>query len=76
MKKYIIGVVLLLISFSSYLDANVKMSKAHRSKTKDNVSVNCNYCHKSPGAQIPRKKGQDIQQLLKTQFCAGDGCHK
>ena len=76
MRKTVLGVIAVILFASSVLLANGKINKVHLSKTgKDDAAVNCVYCHKTPGANLPKKKGQDLNALYKTPYCAGHGCH-
>ena len=77
MKRLIPGLLMTAFFVSSLVFANGKINKKHLNKTgKDGAKINCVYCHKSPGANIPKKKGQDINALYKTPYCSGQGCHK
>ena len=74
MKKAITAIVFITFFISAVLAANGAMNKAHlKMKGKDDAKINCVYCHVK--AKIPKKKGQNLDALYKTPYCAGKGCH-
>lgn len=81
MKKLLFGVIVATLFSSPALLANNKIYKSHLTKErkelvgKDDVKINCSYCHKRTGAGVPRKKGQDIAEFYKTPYCGIKGCH-
>ena len=74
MGKLIGTIILIAFFISAAIGANGQWNKAHlKMKGKDDAKINCVYCHKD--AKIPKKKGQDLEALYKTPWCAGKGCH-
>ena len=74
MKRILLTLIFGTMFATAILSANGKMNKAHLSmKGKDDVKINCVYCHKT--AKIQKKKGQDLTQWDSSPFCAGKGCH-
>ncbi len=74
MKKRIIAIIFIAFFISAFIGANGLTNKAHlKLKGKDDAKINCVYCHNT--AKIPKKKGQDLDALYKTPYCAGKGCH-
>jgi hypothetical protein len=74
MKKILVGIIFTIMLASSAVMANAKNNKAHLKLSKDNVKINCAYCHTT--TKIPKKKGQDLSALYKGTSCSGTDCHK
>ena len=75
MKKILTITVLTILFAGNAIMANGTTNKPHRKlKGKADAKINCIYCHKTAG--IEKKKGQDLNQLYRTDFCAGSACHK
>lgn len=74
MKKRTIAITFIAFFIGVFIGANPLMNKSHlKLKGKDGAKINCVYCHTT--AKIPKKKGQDLDALYKTPYCAGKGCH-
>jgi hypothetical protein len=74
MKKTISALFLALTLIGTVIFANPVMHKSHKGLVvNETTKVNCVYCHKKAG--IVKEKGNDIEKLKKTEFCATKECH-
>jgi cytochrome c553 len=78
MKRYLLSlsVIALFVGTVAFASAKGPIKEKHQGKTGlDGQTVNCGYCHGKDKANVPKTKGNNLDEIKKSKYCAMKDCH-